>query len=332
MKNKKIILLVSTLLATSLSLFSSATSADDFTAKQSKIVGGTKAAFGAWPSTVALLKVATIKKVESGNAHYSNGELIPTSHANYQAQFCGASLIDSKWVLTAAHCFVDKKTGAKSKAKDINVLVGATDLIKDGTRKSIKKILIHPDYNKKTGNNDIALLELETKTEVASIKIAEKDASVGTLATVVGWGALNKDITGFPSELYQVELPLVDHQVCESLYGKTEFTDNMICAGYQQGEKDSCQGDSGGPLMARVDGYYQQIGITSWGIGCAEPGLFGAYTRLSKFKNWIESTAKISLFLKTNKDDSGGGSLFFLLIPLFSLMVSTIIIRRKLIK
>lgn len=309
------------LFLTSLSIITSSLFAADFKAKDSKIVGGTKAAFGAWPSTVALLKVATIKEIEKGTSRYPTGELIPVSHANYQAQFCGATLIDSKWVLTAAHCIVKK--GVVKKAKDINVLVGATDLINDGTRKTIKRIIVHPDYNEKTINNDIALLELETKTNVSTIKVADRDVPTGTLLTVVGWGALNKDATLLPSGLYEVELPLVDRQVCTSLYGSSEFTNNMLCAGYRQGGRDTCQGDSGGPLMAKVNGFYQQVGITSWGISCAQPGLFGAYTRLSKFKSWISSTTK-----DASTDSSGGGSFFFLLIPLVLLTVS----RRKFIK
>ena len=312
------------LFITSLSFFTfslSSASATDFRGKETKIVGGTKAAFGAWPSTVALLNVAVIKKVEQGLMRYPSGGVVPSDHANYQAQFCGATLIDSKWVLTAAHCLVDK--GVTEKAENINVLVGATDLIKDGTRKKIKRIIVHPDFSETTANNDIALLELETKTNVSTIKVADRDVATGTLATVVGWGALNKDTTALPSELYEVELPLVDRQVCKALYGSTEFTNEMLCAGYDQGGRDTCQGDSGGPLMAKVNGYYQQIGITSWGISCAQPGLFGAYTRLSQFKGWISSKTRDS-----SSDDSGGGSLFFLLIPLFLLTVT----RRKFIK
>jgi len=320
-KTLKTVLFISSLSIFSSTIFASeANFSSEFKAKEPKIVGGTKAAFGAWPSMVALLKVDTIKKVEAGTARYPNGHIVPKSHANYQAQFCGASLIDKNWVLTAAHCLVDK--GVTTKVKDVNVLVGASDLIGGGTRKSIKQIIVHPDFVESTGNNDIALLELDTKTNVSPIKVTDRDVPNGTSAMVIGWGALTKNSTSFPSELYEVDLPLVDRQVCEALYGKTEFTDNMLCAGYTQGGKDTCQGDSGGPLMANINGYYQQIGITSWGISCAEPGLYGAYTRLSKYKSWISSKTKDS------SDSSGGGSVSFLLIPLFLLTVT----RRKFIK
>lgn len=303
------------LFITALSLFTFTLSAGEFKAKETKIIGGTKSAFGAWPSTVALLNADTIRKVESGTATYPSGELIPKSYANYQAQFCGASLIDSKWILTAAHCLVDN--GVTKKAEKINVLVGASNLIGGGTRKTIKKVIIHPDFNEQTADNDIALLELDSSTNVSTIKVSNAAVSNGTLAMVVGWGALSDSSTLFPSELYEVELPLVDRQVCVALYGSTDFTGNMICAGYEQGGKDTCKGDSGGPLMARINGFYQQIGITSWGVGCAKVGLYGAYTRLSKYKSWISS--------KTTSSESGGGSLFFLLIPLFFLTIS----RRK---
>ncbi len=305
----------STLLASAFA--SQADSATEFQAKEPKIVGGVKAAFGEWPAMVALLNVNTIKKVEAGIVRYPNGRLVPKSHANLIAQFCGASLIDKKWVLTAAHCLIEN--GVTTKAKDINVLVGASDLIGEGRRISVKKVIVHPKFDQIIGDNDLALLELDTPapTKIHPMKVLYRDMPAGTLAMVIGFGAISKNATKFPSELYEVELPLVDRKICEAIYnqnGKIEFTENMICAGYSQGGKDTCKGDSGGPLMARTDGYYQQIGITSWGISCAEPGLYGAYTRLSRYKDWIASNTKDS-------SESGGGSVFFLLFPLLLLNV-----------
>ena len=97
-----------------------------------------------------------------------------------------------------------------------------------------------------------------------------------------------------------------------------------ICAGYSEGGKDTCQADSGGPLMALYDGEIAQVGITSWGIGCAQPSLYGVYTRLANFKGWIDgyvitpsisASGTYSPYISISS--SGGGSIFYLLLPLF---------------
>lgn len=304
-----------TLFITALFLSSVTLSAGEF---DEKIIGGTKTAFGEWPSTVALLDVDEINRIEAGNARDANDQLIPVARANYQAQFCGASLVGSDWVLTAAHCLVDNKV-VKSKDK-IKTLVGAHDLIGGGFRRDIKKIIIHADYvkhNDGTSDNDIALLQLESKVNVQTIGVASADPANGALAIAVGWGDLDGTSQYYPSELYEVELPIIDRSTCQSFFPSSAFTNNMLCAGYRNGaRRDVCNGDSGGPLMARVGGGgYQQVGIISWGASCSDVGSFGAYTRLSKYKSWINSKTSPS------DDDSSGGSVYFLLLPFFFLIV-----------
>jgi len=305
----KKIILVTILLLSPLALF-----AGDF---NDKIIGGTKASFGKWPSTVALLYVDKIKKIETGNAVDKNGERIPVTDANNEAKFCGASLIAPNWVLTAAHCVVKNKT-VKSIDK-VTTLIGAFDLKTDGYRREIKKIIVHPDYKETTDENDVALLQLKIPVNADAITIASTDAPSGTLAIAVGWGALDGTSTNYPSKLYEVELPVVDRSICRSFFGAARlFNDTMLCAGYIQGEKrDVCNGDSGGPLMARINGSsgYQQIGITSWGASCSESGSYGAYTRLSKYRSWINS--KVS---PSTSGESGGGSMLYLILPFFLLL------------
>jgi len=283
----------------------------------SKIIGGTKAAFGSWPSTVALLDVDEIKKIETGRARDKiSGTLVPVNQANYQSQFCGASLIAPEWVLTAAHCLKkDNKTKAVSK---VTTLIGAYNLIGDGYRRDIEKIIIHPQYDADKENNDIALIKLKTRVNVDTIAVSSVDPQSGTLAFAVGWGDLDGLTVHYPSKLYEIELPVVDRSVCSSYFTAAGgyFTNNMLCAGYLYGKKrDVCNGDSGGPLMARLDnGGYKQIGITSWGASCTDPGSYGAYTRLSKYKSWINS------IISPASSNEGGGSLSFLLLPFLLLL------------
>ena len=105
---------------------------------------------------------------------------------------------------------------------------------------------------------------------------------------MVGWGVINEESDTYPTDLYEVEIPIVSRATCEAIYG-ADFTSNMICAGYSNGGKDTCSADSGGPMMGIQFDEYVQVGITSWGAGCAQPQLYGVYTRLSIFEDWINS-------------------------------------------
>ncbi|KAH8032248.1 hypothetical protein HPB51_024025 [Rhipicephalus microplus] len=61
----------------------------------------------------------------------------------------------------------------------------------------------------------------------------------------------------------------------------------MYCA--YKTATDSCQGDSGGPAMYRVSGghRYVQVGIVSYGHGCARENVPGVYTRVDVFAPWL---------------------------------------------
>jgi secreted trypsin-like serine protease len=69
-------------------------------------------------------------------------------------------------------------------------------------------------------------------------------------------------------------------------------TEQTVCAGDIAGGKDACQGDSGGPLFVSSGGRFVQIGIVSWGEGCARPKLPTVYTRVAMFADWIKQTVE----------------------------------------
>jgi hypothetical protein len=245
-----------------------------------QIVGGQTAGPGEYPWQVAL--------VAAGFANPLNG------------QFCGGSLIDDEWVLTAAHCVVE--SGQVTGPAEIDVVVGINNLSdgptsgSQGQRIDVAEILVHPDYNSATTDQDIALLRLANPatlnaTVATIIPAGPENAALfeaGDTATITGWGATAQN-GGGSDALLEVSVPIVSNATCNAPTAYDgEITANMLCAGLAEGGKDSCYGDSGGPLIVPDGGGgWLQAGIVSWGYGCAQPNAYGVYTRLSNYKSWI---------------------------------------------
>ena len=227
-----------------------------------RIVGGETARAKDWPWAVALTY---------------------QTQAGTQFQYCGGSLIDEDWVLTAAHCEVEVTD---------TVLLGRHDLTTSaGETQAIEFVLTHLNYNDTANNNDIALIKLVSASgqeAVALIDAADTNSQPGDLSTVVGWGLLAEGGSASPT-LQQVEVPIVGNPDCANTY--SNLTDNMICAGEEMGQEDSCQGDSGGPLMVRASAQapWRQTGVVSFGRGCARADTPGVYTRVSKYLDWIDA-------------------------------------------
>ncbi|XP_045127267.1 transmembrane protease serine 11D-like isoform X2 [Portunus trituberculatus] len=217
--------------------------------------------------------------------------LVPKSSSK---PFCGASIIASQWILTAAHC-VNRYTANRA-----NVVIGEHDWsITEDTPvtkiKAIKEVIIHDGYNDQTMNNDIALLKLETpivfptNNKVAPICLPSAGNLFESVSAIVsGWGTLTSGGSQ-PDILNHVTVQTMTNEECKNKnYSSDDITDNMICAGVSQGGKDSCQGDSGGPLVTDNATNSELIGIVSWGSGCAAEGYPGVYTRVTNYLPWIQ--------------------------------------------
>lgn len=245
-----------------------------------QIIGGSEAKPGAWPWQVAIV-----------------------SHNNpdaYAGQYCGGSLLDPNWVLTAAHCVTIGTT--VDPAAGVDIIVGRHALTETGgQRLGVSQIIVHPAWDPEAYDYDIALLRLAETVEltgslgqagaVQPVTLATPDepALVATerLATVTGWGTRKFAVNDYPVALYQTSVPLVSAADCAAAYPAENITARMLCAGFVEGGKDSCQGDSGGPLVVKDNGVWKQVGIVSWGDGCGDPGVPGVYTRLPSFHSWI---------------------------------------------
>jgi secreted trypsin-like serine protease len=215
--------------------------------------------------------------------------IISSDRSPITGQFCGGTLIHPSWLLTAGHC-ADGET-----IDTIEVLLGQNDLNDDqGEIIAIQKIIRHPDYDyhPDNPNADIALLQLERPyNQSAVLRIADNYNSrltkEGRSATVIGWGQTDAEIkSSYSDVLRQAELPIVSNEVCNQSYDD-DVTETMLCAGYQDGGIDACVGDSGGPLVVETDTGWQQVGLVSWGEGCALPNHYGVYTRVPSFREFI---------------------------------------------
>jgi secreted trypsin-like serine protease len=203
--------------------------------------------------------------------------------------WCGATLIAADWAVTAAHCVIADLPGNGFQ----RVVLGRQRSDgTDGETINVAQVIRHEAYDDQENRNDIALLKLATKSTHTPVRLATKAEwpklrAAGTNVTVIGWGATSEG--GEQSTtLLQVTVPIVSQSTCNQQY-QGIIDERQVCAGLAGGGKDSCQGDSGGPLFEKVDGQNVQVGIVSFGNGCARADFAGVYTAVASFRDWIQT-------------------------------------------
>lgn len=131
---------------------------------------------------------------------------------------------------------------------------------------------------------------MDGESKFTPIKLNRNELSGKVNLTTAGWGRTSEG--GSSSDaLLKVEVPFVSANKCSASY-PNQITDRMICAGFDEGGKDSCQGDSGGPLVKGNGSSRVLVGVVSWGEGCARPGKYGVYSKVSSVIDWINSVTK----------------------------------------
>ena len=226
---------------------------DDFTPM---VVGGTRAAQGEFPFMVRL------------------------------SMGCGGALYKTDVVLTAAHC-----VGATGPNTSIGVTAGAVDL-QDANRITRQSTYVYraPNYNNPAA--DWALIKLNSPiTNQALLPIATTTAYDSGTFTVAGWGAATEG-GGQQRYLLKAQVPFITDSQCQQAYSELVPSEEICAGNWSSGGVDTCQGDSGGPMFRRDNNNaWIQVGIVSWGYGCARPENPGVYAQVSTFASAIASAA-----------------------------------------
>ncbi len=265
-------------------------------------------------STVCAVSLAHAEKtriINGKSAHITSYPWLASLYIGSQSDpnnggGCGGSLIASRWVLTAAHCFLNEagdqvatgtaaRTTVTLNSSNINENISGNAVVAD-----VSRVIVHPSYNPNTATSansndfDIALVELSAAVNITPVRLFTGDVPSSVPVIVAGWGATVGDGSSTSDDLLATQLLTSKASACSVAHGEL-ITSNMFCAGgyTDTDSSDTCQGDSGGPLFIRLHQGALQLGITSFGgsdsAGCGTPGSPGVYANIGQLYGFIST-------------------------------------------
>uniref|UniRef100_A0A1W7RA07 Serine proteinase n=1 Tax=Hadrurus spadix TaxID=141984 RepID=A0A1W7RA07_9SCOR len=231
---------------------------------------------------------------------------IHRSNFGIESFLCGGTMVNVRYILTAAHCFGRNGNDRRKIPTSRFVIRVGSNINEEGVAHRIKNIIVHEDYKVGQHYNDLAaievteLIKLSPMVQPICLPSSEMQGRqlVGRNVTVIGWG--DQSFGGIRDrKLREVNISVIDRQQCDESYSVLSslaiprgITSQFLCAGDVKGGKDACQADSGGPLMMHSSDW-TIVGIVSFGYGCAQKGYPGVYTQVASYLQWIKDNTRM---------------------------------------